>query len=45
MIKGHNCTLICKIKKKENKNEQRSINKIDDVLEYFNNGNFYLIVV
>ena len=36
MIKEHNCTLICKIKKKENNYEQRSINKIDDVLEYIN---------
>ena len=48
MIKGHNCILICKIRKKENNYEPRPINKIDDVLEYFNKGyfneiNFYLI--
>ncbi len=43
MIKGHNCILICKIRKKENNYELRPINKIDDVLEYFNNeGNFNL---
>ena len=44
MIKGHNCTLTCKIRKKENNYGPRPINKIDDVLEYFNNEvNFYLI--